>query len=334
MKQSRGILTARRAWATGLCSALIAIAIIGPAEAAKPTFITVNVAGAQSTQLTGINSSGTATGNYITTNGVQFGFVRAPDGSITSFSAGSGTLGTTPLSINARGDIAGTVKPFPNEGFVRTADGTITLFGVLDCQQILSFAFNNKDVIVGSCLSSNSIFGFVRGAKGRIKNLVGPGSTPLLPEGVNSEGDIVGYYPDSNAVLHGFLLTADGTFTTIDPPNSAATNVTAINFHSDIVGSYSTGDGGYPFHGFVRSPDGNFTSFDAKQGSRDTSPTAIDFGGKVVGYFEDVDPGTGKFDHTRVFTQAGRDHYSVRCAAPAGRQPNTADEYFSSSDRR
>jgi hypothetical protein len=59
----------------------------------------------------GINAQGTITGNYFDTNGVQHGFVRNKDGSITTVDApNAGTSagqGTVFFGINQAGSLAG-----------------------------------------------------------------------------------------------------------------------------------------------------------------------------------------------------------------------------------
>src|SRR5207253_9949412 len=60
-----------------------------------------------------INPQGTITGNYIDASNVSHGFVRAPDGTLTTFDApGAGSTtdsfqGTYPSSINQAGAICG-----------------------------------------------------------------------------------------------------------------------------------------------------------------------------------------------------------------------------------
>ena len=67
----------------------------------------------QGTDAEAINDPGVVTGQYIDSNDVQHGFVRALDGRITEFDApGAGTVagnyeGTVPLAINAAGEITG-----------------------------------------------------------------------------------------------------------------------------------------------------------------------------------------------------------------------------------
>ncbi|MBA3914997.1 MAG: hypothetical protein H0X25_14340 [Acidobacteriales bacterium] len=96
--------------------------------------------------------------------------------------------------------------------------------------------------------------------------------------GVNSAGDIVGTYADSNGILHGFLLSS-GTYTTIDYPDSQ-TQLLGINDAGEIVGFANF----TPPNGFVYNASAQtFTPIDFP-GADFTYPLAINNSGKVVGY--------------------------------------------------
>ena len=89
----------------------------------------------------------------------------------------------------------------------------------------------------------------------------GTGATQgTLPQQNLNSGTIVGYYVDANNVLHGFLRSAHGKFTTFDAPGAAGTFAFGINDDGTAVG-YSFNANGV-FHGYVRDDDGNFTTFD------------------------------------------------------------------------
>jgi hypothetical protein len=83
---------------------------------------------------TSINTAGDITGIYADASGVRLGFLRAADGTMTYpiDAQGVGTtgviLGTTPLSINTGGVIAGSYEDASGvvHGFVCAADGTMT----------------------------------------------------------------------------------------------------------------------------------------------------------------------------------------------------------------
>jgi hypothetical protein len=74
--------------------------------------------------------------------------------------------------------------------------------------------------------------------------------------GINTRGDIVGFYEQSG-VTHGFLLSA-GNYTPIDYPGSDSSVAQAINAGGDIVGSYVSGG---VTHGFLLS-GGNYSTVD------------------------------------------------------------------------
>ena len=138
--------------------------------------------------VSGLTSAGEVIGYYIDNTSVAHGYVRAPDGTITTFDApGAGTgpgQGTYVGSINPKGrvtcfyvDASGVYH-----GVVRVPDGTITSFDA-------------------------------PGAG------TGPGQG-TVPQQNMQTGEIVGYYVDANNVNHGFLRSKNGTFTTFDAPGA------------------------------------------------------------------------------------------------------------------
>src|SRR5215813_5269867 len=76
-----------------------------------------------------------------------------------------------------------------------------------------------------------------------------PGSIYTAAEGINSKGQIVGFYQDSNRIEHGFLYD-HGVYTTIDPPGSGETVANGINSKGQIFGFYEIGGSG-PIVGFL-----------------------------------------------------------------------------------
>src|SRR5437016_3143929 len=106
-----------------------------------------------------------------------------------------------------------------------------------------------------------------------------PGAIFTTPRGVNTAGDIVGFYATPTGVRHGFLLRG-GSFTTIDPPGSLGTLAWGINDQGDIVGEYVFE---FATHGFLLS-GGTFTTID-HLGSGGLHLFGINGKGDVVGQY-------------------------------------------------
>ena len=83
------------------------------------------------------------------------------------------------------------------------------------------------------------------------------------PQGINSAGDVVGWYTDAAKHSHGFIRHA-GVITTIDfekADHTLADNTTlrGIGPDGEIVGTYrDNSEEGAASHGFKRTPDGVF----------------------------------------------------------------------------
>ena len=113
-----------------------------------------------------------------------------------------------------------------------------------------------------------------------------PDAKSTVAQDINSEGDIVGLYTDSENNMHGFLL-ANGNFNTIDFPGSTMTHAYGVNSRVDIVGEYR--DVGNQWHGFLLH-QGLFTSIDFP-GATTTSAYGISPKGAITGHYIDS---TGK----------------------------------------
>ena len=155
------------------------------ADKPQPTIITFDPPGAVATFSVGINPAGVIAGGYLDANGLLHGYVRAHDGTFTTYEApGAGTgpgQGTGPNGMNAAGDITGNVTDASNltHGYVRAHDGTITNFdapGATVAFGTVGFGINPAGVIAGIWGDSNMIHGFVRAKDGTITEFDPPGS--------------------------------------------------------------------------------------------------------------------------------------------------------------
>ena len=168
--------------------------------------------------------------------------------------------GTTPVSINAQGQVAGYYF-----------DGSGQKHGFLDTNGTFTDA-----AVPTETLPSVSV----------------PGAESTDVTGVNDLGQVVGYYYTTGSyTAHGFVDT-DGTFTTIDfPGNEAGTFLYGINDAGQVVGSYFDPSGLYD--GFVDT-NGAFAIVDAPgagspgvPGVVGTELVGINAAGEVIGYYVD-----------------------------------------------
>ena len=130
----------------------------------------------------GINQSGAIAGTFIDLNYVSHGYLRSPEGHVTTFDApGTGTAA--------------------NEGTGCPSDCPVRL--------------NDAGSVVGTYIDANYVFhGFLRSPRGRVITFDAPGAgtgsyqgtaCQFCGLGINDAGAITGSYIDANNVYHGFL---------------------------------------------------------------------------------------------------------------------------------
>jgi hypothetical protein len=270
----------------------VGIVVLAPAALAE-TYITFDVSGTfHDTRPTSINLYGTVTGNWTPgdTHNRSLGFVRDPDGTIATFSVGTGS--TYPTSINNKGAITGSVVAAggnESKGFVRAPDGTITTFVAPGSNLTYAQAINAEGTIAGNYRVANGpSHGFVRHPNGVITSFDASGSGDTYLTCINERGAVAGYYLDSTG-QHGFVREPGAKIISFDAPGSK-TQATGINVHGAITGYYQPASPGAGTFGFVRDPVGHFTSFDP---SVLTESNSINANGAVTGQFARPSPFTG-----------------------------------------
>jgi len=291
-------MTAKRNfWSVGgklccLCIVLVPFAFAGPVKAKRTlTILPTGVAAIS------INDSGVVTG----WEDSGLGFLRTPDGTITTFKAVDNAHSTQPQWINSSGVITGYYWDNNDviRGFVRDAAGAITTFdapGATGAKNSGTFpsSINAQGVVTGSCSDCQTGNGWVRAVDGTITSfdVPGAGAWGTTPTGVNDKGEIVGSYrqpADGLDRAHGFFRSADGNITTFDEPEShQITTADAVNNKGAITGSFS--DANSAWRGYIRQPDGTFTTFDA-----DMEGAAINAKGTIAGSARLAQPKTKGF---------------------------------------
>jgi hypothetical protein len=162
---------------------------------------------------------------------VLHGFLRAPDGTITTFDA-PGSRSTTASSINPAGAITGfySATSGHDHGFVRATDGAFTTFDPPGSIYITPSGINPAGAITGYYLDLAFVrHDFLRAPDGTITTFDVPGATTWAFS-INPAGAITGYYQDGTSFnYHGFLRAPDGIITTFDVPGALFTFPFSIN---------------------------------------------------------------------------------------------------------
>jgi len=249
--------------------------------------VSFDVPGAEETEPAAINATGVVTGSYFVGR-VPMGFVRAADGTITTFRAPDGRA-TGGAAVNRKDwivgyyldnrdaplqplfrDPSGAITEFTVPGatsanavainrsrriagmsdigaFVRAKNGAITVFG----NRYTTVAGINDAGTVAGVGYSDGGGGYLRTRDGTTTTFSFPaGATGAHALGINNSATVVGYFDDSSKVRHGFIRTADGTFTPFDPAGSTRTEILAINNNGAIMGNYADQNGvSYLFEG-------------------------------------------------------------------------------------
>jgi uncharacterized membrane protein len=233
-----------------------------------------------------INNAGTIAGYYYDSGFNVHGFVRASNGTITTFDP-PGSNFTEVLNINSSGQIVGQYRgdAVGFHGFMRDTNGTITSFdSPAGGGQILPYRILKDGTIIGFAYANGE--GFIRSPSGTFTTIDISGQT--VPSGANNSGWIVGYY-GSNP--NAFLRTPDGTVTTITVSGSTGGTVAqSINDAGIVAGCYDfEAIGGRPnARPFVRYPDGTITTFQVPGDSINQQVVGINRAGAIVGNAADL----------------------------------------------
>jgi probable HAF family extracellular repeat protein len=124
-------------------------------------------------------------------------------------------------------------------------------------EEVDSYGINNNGVVTGDYIESDGVtwHGFycklnTKGACGKVTNIddTSSGATKTQGYGINSSGEIVGYYLNSSGLDQGFLYKG-GTFTDIGPSGDISI-ANGINDKGLIVGGYTDSSSGVQY-GFL-----------------------------------------------------------------------------------
>jgi hypothetical protein len=225
----------------------------------------------------------------------------------------SGSQGTYPGCLSQTGVITGNYYDASNvgHGFLRTADGKITIFDVKEAgsgsgQGTFPYGNNAAGQITGTYADASGVYhGFLRDRDGEITtfDVQGAGNSTIAGN-ISPTGEIAGYDIDANGVAHGFLRPSGGRIVVFDAPGAGTAPgqgtypslCDSINPEGAITGAYI--DSNNVNHGFVRTPDGDITNFDVPAAGTEpgpafcvycpgTFPTGINGAGVITGLYLD-----------------------------------------------
>jgi hypothetical protein len=224
----------------------------------------------------GLNLEGAVVGYSADQNGSARPFLRRPDGRFATWtvpgacdtSGSNGCYGSGAFSINLFGTVSAGYEDnsgnFVDHGLLRGADGKSTTYNVPGA---------------GSGLYQGT-------------------GCPGCSRPINLFGAVAGLYIDANNLVHGYVRSPWGEFTTFDAPGEGPYGVgcsadcsMGLNDSGEITGYYLDANGVY--HGYLRSPEGTFTIFDAPGADttpndyNGTFPVSINDQGAVTGYYID-----------------------------------------------
>ena len=202
------------------------------------------------TAIWGINKKRTLAGTYADEEGVHHSFILKARGDFTSFDP-PGAATSRASAISDKGTVTGYYSEVGQTGgFMRTSDGAFTTFNAGG--DTYPKGVTSRNVISGE-FSGGHVNGFVRQPDGSMATFTYPKFCCTYVQGMNNQGSIVGYFLDDKSRSHGYLRTAKGQFTLIQPDESLKTSseASAINANGQIAGHYDDDIGG---HGFLYTP--------------------------------------------------------------------------------
>jgi probable HAF family extracellular repeat protein len=215
-----------------------------------------------------INNSNNIAGAYTDASGVEHGFYGTLAGSYTSFdyTLGSGVSATLARGMDDNGNITG-YAPGGDEGVgyewemangvmssITRGNNPTPLDGI--AQQI-----STNGYFAGDYQAPRARYAYVGKTSAVLRHLpLEFNSTEMAGRGINTSGEVVGWFYDANGVQHGFT-DVGGVFTQIDYPgnNVAYTVLEGINDSGLIVGQFEDNSG--ILHSFQVDSAGTFKEF-------------------------------------------------------------------------
>jgi uncharacterized membrane protein len=272
-------------------AALFAVlAFLMPGLAQAQTYRDVDFPGDEAIYPVGVNF-GTIVGIYYDAQGNINGFSRSARGAYETINLPQAQLGTYPVAVDERLDIAGYYYDanYTSHGFVRYRNGYVVTIDFPAASALYGTtvaAMNGQGAVIGFYTDDANVeHGFLRTANGKTTVLDVPSALYTQPASINSKGSITGTYGAADGSVGAFIRSPSGTYSYFQAPgiNSAGFQEPLImDDENRVVGTVVDSQG--HTHGFVRSPEGIATVFDYP-GASYTEFVGIDCYGNVAGLY-------------------------------------------------
>ncbi|MGA9796757.1 MAG: hypothetical protein WBQ17_14625 [Rhizomicrobium sp.] len=191
---------------------------------------------ATGTEFDAINNHGVIAGEIHSSSGTS-AFVRAPNGTLTTFSVGKTATGVS--GINDSGVVAGgyAVGWGDNtKAFIRQPDGTIETFHIGSHGTAIS-SINKAGDVVGNYMDKyHNSHPFLRTASGKVTKFDIPNAITGHAIKITDQGSVVGSYNDSLSNTYGFLVSPSGNVSTFDLPSAESSWIANVNNNLTVTG--------------------------------------------------------------------------------------------------
>ena len=237
-----------------LCSlfALGALVSLTNRALAQTSYFSIQPPGSVDTVAYGENDGGVITGFYVLSGGGRFGFVRIPDGTITTPSLPTGAFSSLLFGVNNGNIAAGAYADMFGLHSATYNIGTDTWMQIPDITGAvggIAVSINNANLVVGEDIGGFDPQGNPAHAHGYLYDgnytfFDAPNAdltfSGTIPEDINDAGTVVGFYSATggNGALSGFVRDASGAYTTVDHPGADSTFFEGINNQGVVAGSY------------------------------------------------------------------------------------------------
>jgi uncharacterized membrane protein len=272
-------------------SLMVSVSLMGSVRSATQadqwTFTSIDVPDAISTNARAISPTGEIVGIYTSADNKVHGFLLS-QGQFTTIDVPDATA-TRALGINRLGEVVGNYSADGRTHGFLLYQGQFTTIDVPDATNTTAEDINADGDITGVYWGSGAPERPFVLSEGKFTTFELPSGVALaMGHGINSRGDIVGCWFDTNNVMHGHMVK-DGQFIIQgqDFPDSrpGSSMHRGINKAGQIVGSYA--DANNRFHGYLLS-DGQYTTIDFPEAKR-TLAFKINNAGDIVGEYRSAD---------------------------------------------